>query len=62
MGDVDASNILSGKRTRRVRKDDNFAYASTKADEELPALLYAFAAGLYAEKPDARRYRDDLPL
>ena len=60
---VDASNILSGRRTRRARKDDDFAYATTMQplDEEPPALLHAFAAGLYAEKPDCRRHRDDLP-
>ena len=61
IGDVNASNILSGKRTRRAKRDDNFAYATTRVDEEPPALLHAFAAGLYAEKPDARRHRDDLP-
>ncbi|CRL22251.1 Reverse transcriptase, RNA-dependent DNA polymerase [Penicillium camemberti] len=60
---VDASNILSGRRTRRARKDDDFAYATTMQplDEEPPALLHAFAAGLYAEKPDCRRHRDNLP-
>lgn len=61
--DIDTGNILSGRRTRRARRDNDFAYATTTTvrDEEPPALLYAFAAGLYAEKPDSRRYRDDLP-
>ena len=61
---IDASNILSGRRIRRAKQDDDFAYATTIVqgfDEEPPALLHAFAAGLYAEKPNARRHRDDLP-
>ena len=61
---VDASNILSGRCMRRARKDDDFVYATTmqSLDEELPALLHAFTAGLYTEKLNARRHRDDLLL
>ena len=62
---IDASNILSGRRIRKAKQDDDFAYATTIVqgidEEEPPALLHAFAAGLYAEKPNARRHRDDLP-
>ncbi|KAJ5827623.1 hypothetical protein N7447_001845 [Penicillium robsamsonii] len=62
---VDVSNILTGSRTRRARRDDDYAYATTikiaPEGEEPPAFLHAFAAGLYAEKPDTRRHRDDLP-
>ena len=61
---VDASNILSRRRSRRARKDDDFAYATTIVqgiDEEPPALLHPFAAGLHTEKPGIRRHRDDLP-
>lgn len=63
VSDIDTGNILSGRRTRRARRDNDFAYATTTTvrDEEPPALLHAFAAGLYAEKPDSRRHRDDLP-
>jgi hypothetical protein len=62
-GDVDTGNIISGRRTRRPRRDDDYtAYVTTiDEDEEPPAFLHAFAAGLYAEKPDSRRHRDDLP-
>ncbi|KAJ5290653.1 uncharacterized protein N7443_010906 [Penicillium atrosanguineum] len=62
-GDVNADNIVSGRRTRRARQDNDYAAYTTRIDEEEepPAFLHAFAAGLYAEKPDSRRHRDDLP-
>ncbi|KAJ5435113.1 hypothetical protein N7491_005708 [Penicillium cf. griseofulvum] len=53
-----------GSRTRRARRDDDYAYATTikiaLEGEEPPAFLHAFAAGLYAEKLDTRCHRDDL--
>ncbi|KAJ5504596.1 hypothetical protein N7463_007470 [Penicillium fimorum] len=62
VSDIDTGNILSGRRRRRARQDEDFAYATTIVQEEEPQpLLHAFAAGLYAEKPEARRHRDDLP-
>ena len=63
---IDASNILSRRRIRKAKQDNDFVYATTIVqgidEEELPALLYVFAAGLYAEKLNARRYRDNLLL
>lgn len=62
---IDASNILSGRRIRRAKQDNDFTYITTIVqgiDEEPPALLYAFIASLYAKKPNARRYRDNLLL
>jgi len=60
-GDVDTSNIISGKRSRRPKADNDYAAHTVIHDEEPPAMLAAFAAGLYAEKPESRRHRDDLP-
>lgn len=61
---VDESNILSGQRTRRARRDDDYAYLTTEiADDDgdaPPAYLNAFAAGLYAPRPETH-HRDDLP-
>jgi hypothetical protein len=57
---VDKANIVTGLRRRALKRDKAFAYTNTVIVSELPTFLYAFAAGLYAEKP-TRRYRDDLP-
>ena len=61
---IDTSNILSERRTQRVRKDDDFIYVTTiqPLNKEPPALLYAFIASLYAEKLDYRHYKDNLLL
>jgi hypothetical protein len=54
---IDTANILEGKRSRQPKQDNMY---SSYAAIEPPPILHAFAAGLYAEKPD-RRHRDDLP-
>jgi hypothetical protein len=60
-GDVDTSNIISGGRSSRTRKPKiDRDYAAHLAMEP-PSYLAAFAHGLYAEKPEKRRHRDDLP-
>jgi hypothetical protein len=56
-GNVDTANILEGKRSRRPKQDNIYSSYTTI---EPPQTLHAFAAGLYAEKPE-RRHRDDLP-
>ncbi|KAJ5516010.1 hypothetical protein N7527_007570 [Penicillium freii] len=64
VSDINTGNILSRRRIYRVRRDSDFVYIiiTTVRDKEPPALLYTFAAGLYIEKPDSHRYRDNLPL
>ena len=57
-GNVDASHIVTGSRTRKTR-DNRYAYATVSAEDEPPTVLQAFATGLYAEKPQ-QRHRDDL--
>jgi hypothetical protein len=64
LGDIDTSNIILGGRSSRSRKPrddrDYVAYMAMHI-EELSSFLAAFAYGLYAEKPEKRRHRDDLP-
>ena len=62
MGGVDARNIVSGRRKRKTRQDDDYAAYRTLIDEEdTPAILQGFADVQYVENPNIRYHRDDLP-
>jgi hypothetical protein len=59
---LDIRNIVDGPRTRRPRRDEDFAYRTTLADDDTTSVsLQAFATGLYAPKPSHREHRDSLP-
>jgi hypothetical protein len=66
-GNIDTGNIISGRRTRRAKQDNDYAsYATALNDtaleeDEPPAMLHAFAAGMFAEKPATTLDEEEPP-
>ncbi|CEL02103.1 hypothetical protein ASPCAL03275 [Aspergillus calidoustus] len=58
--EVDPSNIVEGRRSRRAQRDPQFeSYAAY--EDQANSLLSAFAIGLTCQTPLKQLHRDDLP-
>jgi hypothetical protein len=59
---LDVANILDGPRSRRQKRDADYAYlTSFEAVEDTSVTLQAFATGLLTPKPSMTQHRDELP-